>query len=285
MGGEKPIVIPCSLASRGSPPRGRGKAAAGLRSPRSLGITPTHAGKRTRSWRAYGCPWDHPRAGGEKWFWTSIPSGLVGAPPRRRGKVGLDGGLSEAVGITPAQAGKSKLALCTPSCPTDHPRACGEKNKELEGVWLPMGSPPHGRGKVMKANKKVKENGITPAWAGKSRECRYALTNEWDHPRVGGEKGQACPCTRKPQGSPPHGRGKAPHAVSCASWVWITPAWAGKRVRKPSCWLSVEDHPRVGGEKFLSFGGVWGVGGSPPRRRGKAHLLAAQPLYLRITPA
>ena len=29
----------------------------------------------------------------------------------------------------------------------DHPRACGEKNKELEGVWLPMESPPRGRGK------------------------------------------------------------------------------------------------------------------------------------------
>ena len=53
-----------------------------------------------------------------------------------------------AHGITPAQAGKSKLALCTPSCPTDHPCAGGEKNKELEGVWLPMGSPPRGRGKV-----------------------------------------------------------------------------------------------------------------------------------------
>ena len=43
----------------------------------------------------------------------------------------------------------------------------GEKNKELEGVWLPMGSPPRGRGKVSKGIKPSDERGITPAWAGK----------------------------------------------------------------------------------------------------------------------
>ena len=136
-------------------------------------------------------------------FLWSIPAG--------RGKVALCIVDVHAIGITPAWAGKSKLALCTPSCPTDHPRACGEKNKELEGVWLPMGSPPHGRGKVMKANKKVKENGITPAWAGKRTRCQTSGPLHQDHPRVGGEKSidylGAEPC----QGSPPRGRGKARH--------------------------------------------------------------------------
>ena len=106
---------------------------------------------------------DHPRAGGEKEKLRDAYALLMGSPPHGRGKVGLDGGLSEAVGITPAQAGKSKLALCTPSCPTDHPRACGEKNKELEGVWLPMGSPPHGRGKAALADFGRIDHRITPA--------------------------------------------------------------------------------------------------------------------------
>ena len=162
--------------------------------------------------------------GEEKFYQPFVWDNMVGSPPHGRGKVGLDGGLSEAVGITPAQAGKSKLALCTPSCPTDHPRACGEKNKELEGVWLPMGSPPHGRGKVMKANKKVKENGITPAWAGKSRECRYALTNEWDHPRVGGEKPARSSCKAVSSGSPPRGRGKVEEDKRQGALLRITPA-------------------------------------------------------------
>ena len=81
----------------------------------------------------------------------------------------------------------------------------------------------------MKANKKVKENGITPAWAGKSRECRYALTNEWDHPRVGGEKQMERQAGRLWVGSPPRGRGKVVEICDVVALVGITPARAGKR--------------------------------------------------------
>ena len=127
--------------------------------------------------------------GGEKSMIWLVQVEPLGSPPHGRGKVGLDGGLSEAVGITPAQAGKSKLALCTPSCPTDHPRACGEKNKELEGVWLPMGSPPRGRGKAGNDLGCLHDVGITPACAGKSRPFLFCGGSSEDHPRVGGEKG------------------------------------------------------------------------------------------------
>lgn len=49
----------------------------------------------------------NPRVGGEKPIPANGGKNIEGSPPHRRGKVGLDGGLSEAVGITPAQAGKS----------------------------------------------------------------------------------------------------------------------------------------------------------------------------------
>ena len=86
--------------------------------------------------------------GGEKMNKRYEEGRKPGSPPRGRGKgiMALELGINAR--ITPAWAGKSKLALCTPSCPTDHPRACVEKNKELEGVWLPMGSPPHRREKA-----------------------------------------------------------------------------------------------------------------------------------------
>ena len=113
-----------------------------------------------------------------------------------------------------------------------------------------MGSPPHGRGKVMKANKKVKENGITPAWAGKSRECRYALTNEWDHPRVGGEKNAGFTKTDIAAGSPPRGRGKDSGTVHGCGQLRITPAWAGKSREIPLHLRAAKDHPCVGGEKL-----------------------------------
>ena len=40
--------------------------------------------------------------GGEKDKFSETLVPEMGSPPRGRGKVGLDGGLSEAVGITPA---------------------------------------------------------------------------------------------------------------------------------------------------------------------------------------
>ena len=39
----------------------------------------------------------------------------------------------------------------------------GEKNKELEGVWLPMGSPPRGRGKGKNTDRAERTARITPA--------------------------------------------------------------------------------------------------------------------------
>ena len=70
---------------------------------------------------------DHPRVGGEKWFWTSIPSGLVGAPPRRRGKDYSDCTKELRLGITPAWTGKRLLGLLRKTAVRDHPRMGGEK--------------------------------------------------------------------------------------------------------------------------------------------------------------
>ena len=128
MGGEKNKELEGVWLPIGSPPRRRGKVVhcAAVRALR--GITP--------------------RVGGEKLTSGVFSSAEDGSPPHGRGKELFNLLHVLRHRITPAQAGKSKLALCTPSCPTDHPCAGGEKNKELEGVWLPMGSPPRGRGKV-----------------------------------------------------------------------------------------------------------------------------------------
>ena len=186
---------------------------------------------------------DHPRVGGEKGL-DGVPTGSgLGSPPRGRGKGGLPCRPHLGRGITPAQAGKSKLALCTPSCPTDHPRACGEKNKELEGVWLPMGSPPHGRGKEASIFDDGQRLGITPAWAGKSRPRRFWAHRSQDHPRVGGEKRSASHLLVKYPGSPPHGRRKDDVFRGQILLPGITPAWAGKSPASqpwsPPLWIMV----------------------------------------------
>ena len=109
VGGEKSLFSGISAASTGSPPHGRGKANWHCVRRPALRITPAHAGKRTRSWRAYGCPWDHPRVGGEKFVSTYPLKNIQGSPPHGRGKDGESTGIGGADGITPAQAGKRQL--------------------------------------------------------------------------------------------------------------------------------------------------------------------------------
>lgn len=80
----------------------------------------------------------------------------------------------------------------------------GEKNKELEGVWLPMGSPPRRRGKVVHCAAVRALRGITP--------------------RVGGEKFGHPKYTTDKGGSPPRGRGKDCHREGRNPTHRITPA-------------------------------------------------------------
>ena len=72
-------------------------------------------------------------------------------------------------------------------------------------------------------------NRITPAYAGKSRwHCQIKILCQ-DHPRLCGEKsieGQRRVCE---EGSPPPMRGKAVRCGEFASYSGITPAYAGKR--------------------------------------------------------
>lgn len=72
-------------------------------------------------------------------------------------------------------------------------------------------------------------------------------------------------------GSPPHVRGKDLHAVVRSVRQGITPACAGKRPRNRNCGFSLEDHPRMCGEKPLYLRFDNGLEGSPPHVRGKAN--------------
>ena len=106
-----------------------------------------------------------------------------------------------------------------------------------------------------------------------------------DHPRTCGEKrlcldGKASHCL-----SPPHMRGKAKWRPRDRPKRGITPAHAGKRVRKLfRLWCSW-DHPRACGEKILAFQPSSRLGGSPPRMRGKDAAASAKKAQDGITPA
>ena len=135
-------------------------------------------------------------------------------------------------GITPAWAGKS---FCNVPCNIsigDHPRVGGEKSRKSAPARRWTGSPPRGRGKADRASGGLPFRGITPAWAGKRQSGVPLRTIESDHPRVGGEKHLSGTTDNRPQGSPPRGRGKALEGVALSAAHGITPAWAGKRLKR-----------------------------------------------------
>ena len=204
MGGEKIHLKVLSFTIGGSPPRGRGKAKVIVVILHNFGITPAWAGK------SLCCPLpptsfaDHPRVGGEKQKSLLLSSITSGSPPRGRGKVEILCQLNGILRITPAWAGKSGRKRMSALQQGDHPRMGGEKNKELEGVWLPMGSPPRRRGKVVHCAAVRALRGITP--------------------RVGGEKPFLFCGGSSDSGSPPRGRGKEGFCLSQFVVRRITPA-------------------------------------------------------------
>ena len=102
---------------------------------------------------------------------------------------------------------------------------------------------------------------------------------------MGGEK--RCTTSSAPvlPGSPPRGRGKGRTIKTIAAFTRITPAWAGKRAFSFSLALALQDHPRVGGEKYVDCRCEGGAIGSPPRGRGKGCFSGCWHACCRITPA
>ena len=110
---------------------------------------------------------------------------------------------------------------------------------------------------------------VSPAYAGKSRECARGLTRARNHPRVCGEKSGLPVSVPTRMGSPPRMRGKALLTECRSAGVGITPAYAGKSAGNNCLFPAQGDHPRVCGEKFAFFVFCPNVLGSPPRMRGK----------------
>ena len=157
---------------------------------------------------------------------------LLGSPPRVRGKaIGIVRD-AEGDGITPACAGKSSARHWKRPATRDHPRVCGEKGKKPSQVTLEKGSPPRVRGKVLHQRPELCSHGITPACAGKRHPCKVYRVAVQDHPRVCGEKIITRARLTMWAGSPPRVRGKD-CACHCLLLPYgITPACAGKRLKR-----------------------------------------------------
>ncbi len=206
----------------------RGKGPVRRRDGAGMGITPAYAGKSSQ----YGLRgWffqDHPRVCGEKIPLHIRAKVALGSPPRMRGKDGVNDSAQAVTGITPACAGKRDKAGLPFAPVRDHPRVCGEKTSASSLFNTAAGSPPRVRGKELRVETCFSHDGITPAYAGKSRTGLYGNTGGRDHPRVCGEKKFTFDAGKLIPGSPPRMRGKALDLNLLTASLGITPAYAGK---------------------------------------------------------
>ena len=114
----------------------------------------------------------------------------------------------------------------------DHPRVCGEKEKPRRHWVNRQGSPPRMRGKVSGIIAARMCDRITPAYAGKRNHGQQRRTALKDHPRVCGEKDIHVISATAQIGSPPRMRGKALSYLTPCTECRITPAYAGKRLKR-----------------------------------------------------
>ena len=149
---------------------------------------------------------------GEKKVMRGAKDKRMGSPPHVRGKDRLSSIVKWRYRITPACAGKSRTPSWNNKIGGDHPRMCGEKLVCWPLVCTIWGSPPHVRGKA-----------IVPT---------VPATFPMDHPRMCGEKCFHLWNLVKVLGSPPHVRGKECGNVENSVENGITPACAGKRLKR-----------------------------------------------------
>ena len=168
-------------------------------------------------------------------------------------------------GITPADAGKTPPLSQICRHDKDHPRGCGENCPIAQPRYLGRGSPPRMRGKLRGHLATVKQNGITPADAGKTADKMAAKEFE--------------------AGSPPRMRGKREKNRGAVYGIRITPADAGKTPETVMKWWMDKDHPRGCGENINWDCCQTNGAGSPPRMRGKPLCFVLFEVVNGITPA
>ena len=149
-----------------------------------------------------------------------------------RGKLRILSRLERAAGITPAHAGKTGPRRRRGFRLWDHPRACGENGFLKSSFATERGSPPRMRGKRGLCACTENLMGITPAHAGKTAPLCSSLRCLRDHPRACGENTLGQKWNNLDLGSPPRMRGKRIKTAAGKGRIGITPAHAGKTLRK-----------------------------------------------------
>ena len=196
----------------------------------------------------------------------------TGSSPRGRGKQAFVSRFATSIGLIPAWAGKTRRRDDCLSRMGAHPRVGGENLVETSLLASCPGSSPRGRGKLDGELLGQVDDGLIPAWAGKTLAASGCAAGCGAHPRVGGENLACALPSAVTQGSSPRGRGKPDLDQSQTLVLRLIPAWAGKTPSPPSPSTATQAHPRVGGENIHVLLDECEERGSSPRGRGKLSL-------------
>ncbi len=146
------------------------------------GITPACAGKTTSFFLKFAGFWDHPRVCGKNKPTKFTEPQAAGSPPRVREKPLCLIVESVVTGITPACAGKTKLAQVLGTSTEDHPRVCGKNMVLPQNHSVYLGSPPRVREKLVSYKPSRDEFQDHPRVCGKNALTPSALANTLGSP-------------------------------------------------------------------------------------------------------
>ena len=181
----------------------------------------------------------------------SVTSRLIsasGSPPHVRERRSMRRWILNAVGITPACAGKTMSSSPCLEYTRDHPRMCGKDQLKVRPLLIPTGSPPHVRERPCSDPTILTRPRITPACAGKTQAYQQHSRYYQDHPRMCGKDISADREQRGIGGSPPHVRERPGKKESLYFEIGITPACAGKTADRHDQCVVLQDHPRMCGK-------------------------------------
>ena len=190
---------------------------------------------------------------------------IAGSSPHVRGTHGPSARHGRRAGIIPACAGNTMSAVSCIRWAWDHPRMCGEHNRNERG--------------------NTGTAGIIPACAGNTIRGSFVCCRFRDHPRMCGEHSRMAMMRSMKAGSSPHVRGTPERPWSARPRPGIIPACAGNTAISGMARTAARDHPRMCGEHDGEEPDWETEPGSSPHVRGTPDLRGKLVDHLRIIPA
>jgi len=160
------------------------------------------------------------------------PMSSQGSPPRVRELPQGSDPRGSRSRITPACAGITPFITLNYLKHRDHPRVCGNYQRQTQGQFCRRGSPPRVR-ELPTSNAEITTDlRITPACAGITATMAATIILPGDHPRVCGNYRSDTAGKRHGEGSPPRVRELLRWPAVDFGGLRITPACAGITCQK-----------------------------------------------------